>query len=349
MKRFIVFAMFLPALAALAALLAGCRTRGTGASQDILAEVNGRGIPASEVEKFYQVQLLESEQKLSPEQEKIQRLMILRALIDNEIMLQRAEKMGLMASDAEVETKFTERKNPYSEQEFQSRLKQRGLTVEDLKNDLRRELSLEKAFNREIRSKIQVSDAEIAMTYEENKAGFNIPEARFHVAQIVVTPDPSVPVANLKNDKAKNEQEARKKVDAITERLRAGEDFGRLAQDFSEDPNSARNSGDLGFIPASALEKADPQLKQAIVSLRPGNISGIVRARDGYYLLKLIERQAPGQRQLADPEVQQNIRTMLENRKSQLLREAYMETARNQSRIVNYLARQILEAGGAKK
>lgn len=336
----------LAAALTLAALLGGCRARRAG--QEILAEVNGRAILASDVEKFYQAQLLETQQKPSPEQEQIQRLMILRALIDNEILLQRAEKLGLLASDSEVETKFAERKSPYSEQEFQARLKQRGLTVEDFKNDLRRELSLEKVFNMEIRSKITVTDAEIAKAYEENKSGFNVPEPRLHVAQIVVTPAPDVPVANLKNDKAIGEQQARQKADSIAARLRAGEDFARLAQELSEDPSSARNNGDLGFIPASALEKAEPQLKQAILSLQPGQISGIVRTRDGYHILKLVERQTAGQRQLSDPEVQQNIRNMLENRKAQLLREAYMEIARNQSKIVNYLARQIVEASGKK-
>jgi len=342
------FTTWLLSALALAALTAGCRGRQAG-GQEALAEVNGRAIVASDVEKFYQVQMLEAEQKPSPEQEQLQRLIILRALIDNEILLQRAEKMGLLANDAEVEAKFAERKSPYSEQEFQKRLKQRGLTVEDLKNDLRREMTLEKVFNREIRSKIQVTDAEIARFYEENKSNFNVPEARFHVAQILVTPEADVPVANLKNDKARGEQQARQKAETIASRLRAGEDFSRLAQELSEDPNTSRNNGDLGFIPASALEKADRPLRQAILALQPGQVSGVVRARDGYYVLKLLERQAPGQRLMTDPEVQQNIRNMLENRKAQLLREAYVEIARNQSRIVNYLARQIVEASTAKK
>ena len=333
------------ALLALAALLCGCGTRPSG--QHVLAEVNGAPILASEVEKFYQIQLLEVDQKPSAEQEQIQRLLILRTLIDNEILLQRAERMDLLASDAEVESAFAERRRPYSEEKFQSRLRQRGLTVEDLKNDLSRQLSLEKVFNKEIRSKIRVPNAEIASFYEENKASFNVPETRFHVAQIVVTPAADVPVANLRNDKAQGEAQARQKVERIAASLSAGEDFARLAQEFSEDTNTARNNGDLGFIPASALEKADPQLRQAIFSLQPGQISGVVRTHDAYYILKLLDRQTPGQRQLSDPEVQQSIRKALANRKSQVLREAYMEIARNQSKVVNYLARQILEASGA--
>ena len=324
---------------------AGCRTRSGG--QKVLAEVNGRGILSSEVDKFYQAQLAETQQKPSPEQEQVQRLMILRALIDNEILLQRAEKLGLLATDAEVEGKFTERKSPYSEQEFQSRLKERGLTAADLKNDMRREISLDKVFNKEIRSKIKVSDAEISKFYQENKAGFNVPETRFHLAQIVVTPATDIPVANLKNDKAKGEQEARRKAEGIAARLRAGDDFGRLAEELSEDPNTARNEGDMGFIPASSLDKADPLLKRAILTMQPGGTAGPIRAHDAYYILKLVEKQRPGQRQLSDPAVQQEIRNTLENRRGQLLREAYMETMRNQSRVVNYHARQLLEAAGA--
>jgi peptidyl-prolyl cis-trans isomerase SurA len=339
-------------LASLAAFLSlvlaagGCRTRSGG--QKVMAEVNGRGILSSEVDKFYQAQLAEQQQqKPSPEQEQIQRLMILRALIDNEILLQRAEKLGLLATDAEVETKFAERKSPYSEQEFQARLKERGLTSEDLKNDLRRELSLEKVFNKEIRSRVHVTDAEIAKYYQDNQAAFNVPETRFHIAQIVVTPATDVPVANLKNDKAKGEQEARRKAEGIVARLRAGDDFGHLAEQLSEDPNTTRNEGNLGFIPASALDKADPLLKRTILAMRPGTTAGPVRARDAYYILKMIDKQTPGQRQLSAPAVQQEIRNTLENRRSQLLREAYMEAMRNQSKVVDYYAAQLLEAAGA--
>ncbi len=334
-------------LLAVLAVLGACKSRTVG--QEVLAEVNGRGILASEVEKFYQVQQLDSEQKPNAEQEQIQRLMILRALIDNEILLQRAEKMGLVATDAEVEQKFGERKAPYSDEEFLKRLKERGLTADDLKNDLRRELSLEKVFNKEIRSRVQVADADIKKFYEENKQGFNVPEPRFHVAQIVVTPAPDVPVANLKNDKAKGEPEAKRKVEGVLARLRAGDDFFRLAQELSEDPDTARNGGDLGYIPASSLDKADPMLKRAIVSMQVGEVSPVIHSRNAYYVLKLVEKQTPGQRQLTDADVQQSIRSTIENRKLQLLREAYMETARNQSKIVNYYARQILEATGASK
>ena len=101
-------------------------------------------------------------------------------------------------------------------------------------------------FNKEIRSKIQVPNAEIDSFYEENKASFNVPETRFHVAQIVVTPAADVPVANLRNDKARGEEQARQKAERIAASLSAGEDFARLAQEFPRTPTPPATTATWG-------------------------------------------------------------------------------------------------------
>jgi peptidyl-prolyl cis-trans isomerase SurA len=116
--------------------------------------------------------------------------------------------------------------------------------------------------------------------------------------------------------------------------------------DESEDPSTSANGGDLGFIPESALSQADPALKKALTTLRPGEVSPVVVLRDGYRILKLIARESPGQRQLSDTNVKQSIRDTLRNRKEQVLRSAYLSVARDQSTVRNYLAQQILESAG---
>jgi peptidyl-prolyl cis-trans isomerase SurA len=73
-----------------------------------------------------------------------------------------------------------------------------------------------------------------------------------------------------------------------------------------------------------------------------------VRTQDGYRILKVITREPPGQRDLNDPRVQQNIRETLLNRKDQLLKSAYYEVARNNAKISNYLAQGVVD-GAAKK
>jgi len=133
------------------------------------------------------------------------------------------------------------------------------------------------------------------------------------------------------------------KISAIAARLKQGEDFASLAQNYSEDPNSAANGGDLGYVGESALDKADPELRKFVLSMNPGQISAVLKTAEGYQILKLISKEPAGQRELNDPRVQQNIRNLLMNRKDQLLRAAYLEIARSEAKVVNYYARTVLD------
>src|SRR6185436_4096589 len=116
-----------------------------------------------------------------------------------------------------------------------------------------------------------------------------------------------------------------------------------------EDPNTAQNGGDMGFIPQSNLEKASPELRRLVDSLQPGVASGPIHTPDGYRILKVITREPAGQRDLNDPRVQQSIRETLMNRKDQLLRSAFYEVMRNNAKIQNYLAQRIVESTGKSK
>jgi peptidyl-prolyl cis-trans isomerase SurA len=316
-------------------------------SDNVAATVNGKVITFADLDKQYQSQFMASGERPSDDQMMIQKLEVLRTLIDNQIMLQRAEKLGLMATDADVEAKFTELKSPFTQEEFQRQLAARKMSVDDLKNQLRQDLSVQKLFNKEITSKITITDKDVTDFYNANKSSFNFPEPQVHMAQILVTPTPDPNVRNLKNDKAQNEDQARKKMENIVARLKQGEDFATVAQNFSEDPNSAQNGGDLGFVPESALEKANPELRKAVMAMAPGQVTPIIHTAEGYRILKVISKEPAGQRELSDPRVQQNIRETLLNRKDQLLRAAYYEVARNEAKVANYFAQSVGQA--AKK
>jgi len=149
-------------------------------------------------------------------------------------------------------------------------------------------------------------------------------------------------IHNLKNDKAQDDQQAQKKIEGLLARLKQGDDFAMLAQNYSEDPNSAQAGGDLGFIPESALERANADLRKVVTSLRPGETTTALRTPEGYRILKLITREPAGQRDLSDPKVQQTIRETLINRKDQLLKAAYYEMARNEAKVENFLANRII-------
>ena len=141
----------------------------------------------------YQAQLGDNpqQQQLPQEQADSLRLNVLRELIDEEIVEQRAAKMNLTATNEEVDAKLAEMKAPYTEEQFQERLKASNQTVDDLKHALRRNLTINKLLNKEINSKITVTDADVANYYNQHKAEFNLIETQYHLAQIQVTDMPS--------------------------------------------------------------------------------------------------------------------------------------------------------------
>ncbi len=333
------------ALLATGGWVIGCN-KSAAPAPDVWAVVNGKEIKRDEVEKYYRTRVNPEGQEPSQEEALSLKLNVIDELINNEILMERAKKLNLEASDGEVEDKFTEFKSPYTEDEFQRQLKERGVTVDDLKNTVRREISIQKLINREVVSKVTITDQDIQDFYNANRPQFNVAEPQYRIAQIVVTPRKEPQIRNRKNDDATNEVEAQRKAKMLVDRLNSGADFAQLAMDYSEDMNSAMTGGDLGYVPESALNQSDPALKKIVLGMKPGQVSPPIVLKDSIRILKLVTREAPGLRGLSDPQVQQSIRDTLRNRKEQLLRAAYLAVARDEAKITNYLARQVLEANG---
>ena len=111
-----------------------------------MASVDGRKILRSDVEKYYLNQTSSSDQPQPPigEQATSLRLSILRELIDNEILMHRAEKLGLLATDEEIDRKMNEIKSPYTQEQFDQKLKDKKITLDDFRRDLRRSLTVER-------------------------------------------------------------------------------------------------------------------------------------------------------------------------------------------------------------
>lgn len=321
-------------------------------SPDVVATVNGKPIMRADLERAYKANLGDNPQPLSQDQADIDRLSILHTMIEDEILQQQAAKLNLVASEEDVNSKLTEIKAPYTQDEFDKQLKQRNMTLDDYKRYLRRSLTANKLLNKEIESKINITDAEIAAYYAAHKAEFDLIEPEYHLAWILTTDMPSQQPANLQGSKAKSDVEAKKKIDALHNRLDSGEDFGTLAMNYSEDPNTTSNGGDRGFVTESQL-KADPVIYNAITKLKPGQYTDVMPVYDspnpghhvvGYAIYELIAREPAGQRELNDPGVQQSIHNQLHDSRAQLLRSAYLETLHDEAKVHNYFADEILQS-----
>ena len=341
-------------LVCLAVALAFCAGCQHPHDANTMATVNGKPILRSEVEALYQTNLGDSHQTPSPVQADNLRLNILRQLIDEEILMQRAAKQNLTATDEEVSDRLNELKAPFTQEEFQKRLDAQHMTLADLKREIRRSRTEEKLFNKEITSRINITDSDIANYYNQHKADFDLIEPRYHLAQILVTSQPMPPqqVGNLQNSKAMNDAEARRKIQMLHNRLESGDDFGALAMNFSENSNTAGNGGDMGFVSDSQL-RSDPAVYAAVSKLKPGEITDVLpiyangnsRQPVAYQIFKLLDYEGAGQRELSDPRVQQAIRQQLRDSREQLLKNAYLEMLRDQAHVVNYYAEEVFKNG----
>jgi peptidyl-prolyl cis-trans isomerase SurA len=330
--------------AACCLLLGGCSSN-TNVSEDIVARVNGKEITNADLEKQYQGRIAGAPQQPTPEEAQALKFQLLTQMVNDEILLQMATASGLNATDAEVETKFTDLKSQYTEEQFQEMLKTQKVQPEDIKADMRKSLTLEKLVTKEITSRVNVSDAEIKDVYEKNRASFNLPEG-YHLQHIMVTPYQDQQINNAKRDDAKSPAEAQAKAARLLRDIQGGLDFAVVARDWSEDADSAPNGGDLNFRSLEDLEKIDAKLKQAVLRLKVGESSPLIETRYGYHILKLLARDPGGQKDLTNPQVQAQIRQVIFNQKQEMLRAAFSEVARNKAQVNNYLAERLLEIAG---
>ncbi len=110
----------------------------------------------------------------------------------------------------------------------------------------------------------------------------------------------------------------------------------------------------MGYLPESSIKgNPDATTRNAVLTLKPGQVSGILAAIEatsrqpyGYRIIRLDSKESAGQRELTDPRVLQGIREQLRGRREQLLKEAYYEAVRDEAKIENYYAEQILKDSG---
>ena len=312
----------------------------------VAASVNGERISFGDLARHEAFRLIETQDAaagVGPWQEQLHRLTALRGLIDQRLLLQRADAQGLVVADRDIESAMDRYRVAYATAEaFRESLHGLGLEADDLRTELRRQLTLEMLLNREISSTVTVNEREMKDYYESNLAAFSVPEQQLHLAQILVSETAVSPIPNVRNDDAVGSEAARQKILRIGEQLEEGADFEQMALHYSEDPIYASNGGDMGFIPQSALEKADTALRRAVASLEPGQLSEIVETGGEFRILHLIAVEQAGQRSFDDLDVQESIREVLFNRKEQLLRLAFYEVERSKASVRNVLAERIL-------
>jgi peptidyl-prolyl cis-trans isomerase SurA len=341
MHRRLFFAAPLAALF----LIAGCRSTTTSTpvtvTADTYAVVNGKAITRDEVEKSFR-RTSNPAQTLAEEEATTARMGILDELIMEEILLSKANDLKIQVNESDVDTAYNEAKKNLGDEAYQKELTTRNLTTADMRDRLRRELIAQKVLEREVTSKITVTDQQVTDFFNANRSQFNLPEDAYHLAQIVVTPVRDQQITNRTGDDATTPQAAALKVQSLMQRLQSGTPFGDLARDYSEDPESAPRGGDLGLVVMSAINQAPAALRDAVLKTEPGR-ARVVSGNGAHTIVFVVSKEPAGQRDLSTPNVKERITSTLKGRREQLLRTAFLTTARTDANVVNYLARRVVE------
>ena len=328
---------------------AGCRGTSPAAappviSPDTWAVVDGREIRRDDVEKAYR-RTAQPGQTLSDEETLTAKLSVLNDLIVQDILLAKARDLKIEVPATELDTAYGDAKKNVPDDRFQQELARRSLTPDDMREGLRRELLTQKVIDREVASKVTVTDQEVTDFFNTNRAQFNVAEDAYHLAQIVVTPVKDAQPANRTGDDASTPQAAAAKIQMLMDKLKQGAAFSDLAADYSEDPQSAPRGGDLGFVPLSALKKAPPPLRDAVLKATPGTVN-VVSGNGAHTIVLLVAFEKAGQRDLSMPVVKEGITSTLKGRKDQLLRAAYLTAVRNDAKVANHLAKRLVDGRG---
>ena len=260
--------------------------------EQVLVKVNGEIITKTELEQR-QVAVLRQRmngQQVSPEalknDEQLKKVLaevtpqLLVSAVDELLLLQRGRELGLHLSDEQfkqVVSNIRKEQGLTDEAKFQAALTQEGMTMEDLRKQLERQMLIEQVQRQEIGSKLSITEEEARQYYARHPEDFNVP-ASVTLREIFV----EVPAAEGGVNVAKDD-EAKKKIEDLRARALKGEDFAKIAAEASDSPSKA-NGGLIG--PFSQADMS-PQLLQTVEKMKAGDVTQPIRAQKGYQIFKL--------------------------------------------------------------
>jgi peptidyl-prolyl cis-trans isomerase SurA len=327
-------------------VLNGCSSGGSEAKDNLVAAtVNGRNIMLSEVERGVSQQTGGNPAALNELQLAQARLQVLNTLIQREVLFQRAEREKALPSEADIDGAIaTQKQNSgMTAEDFDKSLKAQNMSMETLREEARKDLAIAKLQD-QYGAKIGISDREVEEYYNKNRAQFKNERG---VALAMIMVDPADNSSTGINDDAKNETDAKLKIDNIYQQLQGKADFATVARAKSEDVNSVRAGGDIGFATEEDLKNNNfpPELVARLFGpMQVGDYTEPVRFSSGkWYIFKLAEKRLTTENlTLESPGVRQQITQGLTNQRKQILNAALLEVAMNEARIVNNLASNML-------
>ncbi len=301
---------------------------GAGASdlsaKAVMATVNGvaitRSLVEAEVRRLVPRTLFH--QSIDAEKLAAFRKDALESLIDKELRVQEAARLGLTVDKRAVGTELKKVIERYSnKREFEKRLKAAGYSTRDAKEEIERRLLADLVFQREVVARVKVSDQEARSYYEANQEKFVEPR-RFNLSHILVKVPP---LANDFEEKA-----LEKKAKEIARQIRAGLTFDEAVRKYAEGDDQD-DGGDMGWVHEGRLV---PEIEQEIAKLTPGEIAGPFRTFRGFRIFRVDEVRT--ERQVPFPEIRDKLLADLTEKAIQERETVWKAGLREKAEIVRH-------------
>lgn len=236
----------------------------------VIAVVNDDVITLSEFEE----RLPHQNVKITPQQEKT----ILDQMIEQKLLEQEADKRGIRVSESEVDNAIANVMGKFNltNEQMKEVLAKEHLTAAQFREQWRLQLLSQKVIAAKLQGQLAVTDDEIEEYYKKNYgAGERVDEVK--IAHILITPDA-----------AGGEEQAKQRAEEVAKLARSGEDFGKLAREYSNDTISSVKGGELGYFGRGDLVES---LENAAYSTPVGDIAGPVESPAGYHVIKVLDKK----------------------------------------------------------
>lgn len=291
-----------------------------------VAEVNGVVISREQFDKEFEIHLeriSRQGRQMTDDQLATLKKDVLEGLIERELLFQESQKAGIKIQDQKVDEQLAAIKKRFpSEAEFNSALSKMNLTEAEVKAQIARGLAIRDLIDQQITSKMEITDEESKAFYDANMQLFKQPE-QVKASHILIKVDAGATDAQ--------KAEARKKIDAVQQKLKDGGDFADLAKEYSEGPSNTRG-GDLGYFKRGQMVKP---FDDAVFAMQPDEVSGIVETRFGYHIIKVYDKKP--EQTLSYADVKDQLIERLKQEKIEKEATKYIDQLKKDAKIEKYL------------
>ena len=246
---------------------------------DVVAKVNGQDIYDDDILRELKKTLKNYKDRgipLTAEEEKITAKKLIENEIERALLLQKGNEINALVSDEALDKKLRKVKESFkSDSIFEHELKNRKLTLDQYKKELKIDLLMQQVIDREIEPNIKVSEKDIQSFYEKNKDKF-ITEKKARASVILI---------KAKQGDTKAEKSARQKIESILEDIKNGSSFSEMAPKYSQD-SLAPKGGDLGYFAKNQIFGA---FSERAFNMKVNEVSPVFKTGLGLHLLKLTD------------------------------------------------------------